>query len=76
NLTLEVRRAIRHDDEVKIDVNFENILNCDGKTNLNLISGILTFDKTPQLKYRKALAELDKINFDDSNGINQLLEGF
>lgn len=27
NLTLEVRRAIRHDDEVKIDVNFENILN-------------------------------------------------
>lgn len=76
NLTLEVRRAIRHDDEVKIDVNFENILNCDGKTNLNLISGILTFDKTPQLKYRKALAELDKINFNDSNGINQLLEGF
>ncbi len=76
NLTLEVRRAIRHDDEVKIDVNFENILNCDGKTNLNLISGILTFDKAPQLKYRKALAELDKINFDDSNGINQLLEGF
>ncbi|HFD3319917.1 TPA: NACHT domain-containing NTPase [Klebsiella pneumoniae] len=76
NLTLEVRRAIRHDDEVKIDVNFENILNCNGKTNLNLISGILTFDKTPQLKYRKALAELDKINFDDSNGINQLLEGF
>ena len=39
-------------------------------------NGILTFDKTPQLKYRKALAELDKINFDDSNGINQLLEGF
>lgn len=46
------------------------------KNNLNLISGILSFDKTPQLKYRKALSELDKIIFDDSNGINQLLEGF
>ncbi|HCS4251795.1 TPA: hypothetical protein ORN00_003986, partial [Klebsiella aerogenes] len=76
NLTLEVRRAIKHDNEVKIDVNFDNILSCDEKNNLNLISGILSFDKTPQLKYRKALSELDKIIFDDSNGINQLLEGF
>lgn len=76
NLTREVRRAIKNTDELKIDVNFSNVFNCNGDFDLKLISGILSFDKTPQLKYRKALEELDKIRYDDSNGINNLLEGF
>lgn len=71
-----MRRAIKNTDELKIDVNFSNIFNCNGDFDLKLISGILSFDKTPQLKYRKALEELDKIRYDDSNGINNLLEGF
>ncbi|HGJ5854648.1 NACHT domain-containing protein [Arsenophonus nasoniae] len=76
DLIIEVSRATKLSNEIQIDVSFETILNCNKKENIDLIFGILTFDKTPKLNYLKALIELNKIKTDDSNGINQLLEGF
>ncbi|WP_113632903.1 NACHT domain-containing protein [Pectobacterium peruviense] len=74
--SIKLKQLVEENPETKIDISKETIILCSGECKMNLINYILSFDKSPKLKYEGALTELQKINEDESNGINQLLEGF
>ena len=71
-----MRSLTRGVPEAKLCMTQENVTECTSICAVKLINAILEFDISPRLKYKSALFELEKIEKDESNGINNLLEGF
>lgn len=67
---------VKKHSEIKIEVSEKTLSEETDDSRVSLIEHLLSYENTPQLKYDSAVIELMKIMHDESNGINQLLEGF
>ncbi|EEG1996895.1 NACHT domain-containing protein [Salmonella enterica] len=72
NIMMEVGKQ----PEVKFNLTLDSLKDINKDKEIRLIESLLSFENTPQIKYDSALFELEQINCDESNGINQLLDGF
>lgn len=75
-MTVKITENVNNRPEVKFSVSEKSLSTMTNHNQIPIIEHLLSFEKTPQLKYNHAILELQKIIYDESNGINQLLDGF
>lgn len=75
-MTIKITEEVNNCPEVKFNVSEEALSMMTNHNQISMIEHLLSFENTPQLKYSHAVLELQKIIYDESNGINQLLDGF
>ncbi|EPN9193542.1 hypothetical protein PI91_05235 [Enterobacter sp. FB] len=75
-LSFHVKMEIGEQVEVKFYLTNESLAKIHNASKIKLFESLLSFENTPQIKFESAILELKQINHDESNGINQLLDGF
>ncbi|QMF21270.1 NACHT domain-containing protein [Citrobacter freundii] len=75
-LALKIIDEVKNRPETKFNISQIALDTITDSNKITLLESLLSFEDTPQIKYNNAVLELEKIIYDESNGINQLLDGF